>query len=78
MLDVDAAQVVVVEPALEAREILLGARLRGVSGFDRKVVVNPVGGVARLLHDHRGESEDRQCDNRCKGEIDERNRRPAR
>ena len=78
VLDVDAAQVVVVEPALEARKILLGARLRWVSGIDRKVVVDPVGGVARLLHDHRGESEDRQCDDCCKGEIDERNRRPAR
>ena len=44
-LDVDAAQVVLVEPALEAREILLGARPRRVSGIGRKVVVDPVGGA---------------------------------
>jgi hypothetical protein len=49
-----------------------------VSGIGRKVVVDPVGGAARLLHDHRGESEDRQCDDCCKGEIDERYRRSAR
>ena len=42
-LDVDAAQVVVVEPDLEAREILLGAGPRRVSGIGRKVVVDPVG-----------------------------------
>src|SRR5690242_68749 len=77
VLDVDAAEVVVVEPALEPREILLGTCLRGVSGIGRKVVVHPVGGAAGLLHDHRGKSEDRECDDCCEGEIDERYRRSA-
>src|SRR5438067_3826919 len=43
LLHVDAAQVVVIEPDLEAAEILLGARAGRVSGIDRKVVVDPVG-----------------------------------
>jgi hypothetical protein len=77
-LDVDAAQMVVVEPALESREVVLGARLRRVSGIGRKVIVDSVGRGARLLHHHRGEGEDRQCDDCCEGEIDEGHRPSAR
>src|SRR5438477_338518 len=77
VLDVDAAEVMTVEPALKTGEVVLGARLRWVSGIGRKVVVHSVGAAARLLHDHRGESEDRECDDRCEREIDERNRRSA-
>src|SRR3954447_24203252 len=46
VLDVDAAQVVMVEPALEPPEVLLGARLRRVSGIALKVVAAWVAGAA--------------------------------
>ena len=78
LLDVDTAQVVLIEEGLEASEIVLGARLSRVPGCHREVVVESVRGRARLLHDHRGEGEDGERDDGREGEIDERDRRPTR
>ena len=67
-----------VEPELKTLEIVLGARLVEASGGGRKVVVHPVGGVARLLHHHGCESENRECDDSREQHVHDSDREPAR
>ena len=78
LLDLDPPQVMRVQPVLEAFQVLGGAGPGRVSGRDRKVVVDPVAGVARLLHHDRGESEDRECEDGSERQVHDRDREPAR
>ena len=77
-LDVDLLQVMRVQPVLQAREVVIRARLVGLSGDDRKVVVDPVTRVARLLHDDGRQSENCECERCCKRQVHDRDREPAR
>src|SRR5581483_6537547 len=78
LLHSHAVQVVRVQPVLQTRQVVRGPRRAWPSGLDRKVVVDTVARVTRLLHDDRRESEDRQCESRCEHEVDDRDRQPAR
>src|SRR5204863_216018 len=62
LADLDLLQVVVVEPDLEPVEVALGVRLPALSMLDRKVGVDAIGRVPRLIHDHGRDCHDRQSD----------------
>ena len=52
LLDLDSLEAVVVQPALEAVDVALGVRLAALSALDRKVGVDPVRSLTRLVDDH--------------------------
>ena len=52
LLDLHPLEAVIVQPALEAVDVALGVRLAALSALDRKVGVDPVRSLTRLVDDH--------------------------
>ena len=67
-----------VEPELEPVEIALGVGLVALSVLDRKVGVDAIGRLPRLVHHHGRECHDRQTDSSGKAQVDDRHGEPTR
>ncbi len=78
LLDLDAFQAVVVEPALEPVDVDLRAGLTGDRAVLGEIDVDPVGGGARLGEDDGAERDEEGDERRGEDDRDDRDREPAR